>query len=244
MRRLGLGMLVRHHSFTDKDLLREKWPLAQRNHRHSGFSQSSQVNPHQHSTLRVRGRWVGWRFPGRARWEQEEALAAPELTTADTSGLQAVNGLGVVREHNLTENRDAVSRFSDYFSSNLFLLLIKQLSTCFMHTSVGHSLTTLNSGLLVISMTFPPDPYSTVRLSKSLPSRQSGTSDMSSWSQKRFCPSTGTFSHILNTIPGIRKVGIGIYNRNIYIIYYTLYITYIYILIHKHTPLLWLSNLK
>lgn len=48
-------------------------------------------------------------------WEQGEVLAALKLITEDTSELQAVKGLGVVLQHNLTENKDDVNRFSDNF---------------------------------------------------------------------------------------------------------------------------------
>ena len=157
MRWPGLGMLVRHYSFPDKDLQRRKPSSTRRNYRHSRFSQNSQANLHQRSTLKIRGGWVWWRFTGRALWEQGEALAAPELTTADTSGLQAVNGLGVVGQHNLTENKDAVSRFSDNFWNNLFLLLIRKLINMFhAHFSRTFSYYAY-SGLFLVSMTFFPD---------------------------------------------------------------------------------------
>lgn len=115
-RRLEPGMLVRHDSFPDKDLQRRKPALTQRNYRHSRFSQSGQVNLHQQATLRIKHRWglvkVHWSC---AMGTGREVLAALKLITEDISELQAVKGLGVVLQHNLTENKDDVNRFSDNF---------------------------------------------------------------------------------------------------------------------------------
>lgn len=111
-----------------------------------------------------------------------------------------------------------------------------------MHTSVGHFLAILIV-LFIISMTFSPDSNNTIRRNKSIPFRQSGTSDMSSCFQKLFCPSIGTFNQTLYQILRSQEyeyvIAMWVYIY-IYYIYDAIYNIYMYIV----TPLLWLSNLK
>lgn len=106
-----------------------------------------------------------------------------------------------------------------------------------MHTSVGHSLTIFIAFYLSSAWHSHQIPTTPLDWIKAYLSDNQGL-DMSCCFQKLFCPSIGTFNHISNTILRSQEYE---YVIGIYIIYIISYIYNIYMVIHIHTPLLWLT---
>lgn len=172
-----------------------------RNHRHSRLSQSGQVNLHQQTTgskIQVGLVDVHWSCTvGTGRG----ARSTQVITAADISQLQAVK-VWELRCNTISEKTkmtllDLLTTFQGFIS----VARLKKKPTCFMHTPVGHSLIILTVFYLLLAWHSHQIPTTLLRLNKSIPFRQSGTSDMNSCFQKLFCPSIGTFNHISNTIP-------------------------------------------
>lgn len=88
-------MLVRCCSFPDKGLQNGKTSMTQRNHRHSGFSQSGQVNLRQQAAPNRAHAGPG-EGPPAARRGNGDGACSTEVNTADISELQAVKDLGAM----------------------------------------------------------------------------------------------------------------------------------------------------